>query len=286
MKKKTKKKLQKKFKQKKYFMMIVTAVTLVCMVALLYALFSPTQPTGTKRLVTFYDRGVKHVILTRAQTVQSALDAAEIKVDSHDVVEPSLDSKLSESYVDIIIYRSRLVAITDGGMRQTVLTVAQSPNAILKDAKMKPLGSKDKATFRTGDLLVNGTPLLLTIERVKLKKHRVTFTPRPNALTASKGAHVFVDDTGVAHRETYYDLPMNIVIGSCGAGGTYKIRSDGAKIDQDGYVLVAANLNSYPRCTIVETSLGQGKVYDTGGFAAVHPYGFDLATDWTNYNGQ
>jgi hypothetical protein len=286
MKKKTKKKLQKKFKQKKYFLMIVTAVALVCIAALLYVLLRPTPPLGTKRLVTFYDRGVKHVILTRAQTVQAALDAAEIKVDSHDVVEPSLDSGLSESYVDIIIYRSRLVAVTEGGIHQTVLTVAQSPNAILKDAKMKPLGRKDKATFGTGDLLVNGTPFLLTIERVKLKKHRVTFTPRPNALIASKGAQVFVDGIGVAHRETYYDLPMNIVIGSCGAGGTYKIRSDGAKIDQDGYVLVAANLNSYPRCTIVETSLGPGKVYDTGGFAAVHPYGFDLATDWTNYNGQ
>jgi hypothetical protein len=72
---------------------------------------------------------------------------------------------------------------------------------------------------------------------------------------------------------------------ACG-GGTYSIRSDGAKIDQDGYVLIAANLMSYPRCTVVETSLGPGKVYDTGGFAVRHPYGFDLATDWTNYNGQ
>lgn len=78
---------------------------------------------------------------------------------------------------------------------------------------------------------------------------------------------------------------MNIVIGACGGGG-YTIRYDGAKIDADGYVLVAANYASYPRCTVVETSLGPGKVYDTGGFAARHPYGFDLATDWTNYDGR
>jgi hypothetical protein len=236
--------------------------------------------------VTFYDRGKQYVVLTRADTVQGALNASNITVDSHDIVEPSADSRLTSRYVDVIIYRSRLVAVTDGHVHQTVFTVAQSPNAILKEAKLNPLGSKDKSSFKRGDLINDGTSLVLTVERVKLKPHRVVFTPLPNALTVSKGAQVFVDSDGVAHRETYYDLPMNSVIGACGAGGTYKIRSDGAKVDQNGYVLVAANLGSYPRCTVVETSLGPGKVYDTGGFAVVHPYGFDLATDWTNYNGQ
>ena len=32
--------------------------------------------------------------------------------------------------------------------------------------------------------------------------------------------------------------------------------------------------------------MGPGKVYDTGGFAAKHPHGFDLATDWTNGDGR
>lgn len=96
---------------------------------------------------------------------------------------------------------------------------------------------------------------------------------------------MYTDSLGITHRETYYDLPMNIVIGACGPGD-YTIRYDGAKIDKDGYILVAANLFHYPRCSIVETSMGLGKVYDTGGFAVRHPYGFDLATDWTNYNGQ
>ena len=76
---------------------------------------------------------------------------------------------------------------------------------------------------------------------------------------------------------------MNVVVGFC--GGSYVVRSDGAKVDQDGYVLVAADLSRYPRCSIVETSLGLGKVYDTGGFVARYPDGFDLATDWTNGNG-
>lgn len=109
--------------------------------------------------------------------------------------------------------------------------------------------------------------------------------PSPGSLTKSKGAQQFTDSRGVTHRETYYDLPMNVVMSACG-GGNYTIRSDGAKVDKDGYILIAANLGNYPRCSVVETSMGPGKVYDTGGFAAAHPHGFDLATDWTNGDGR
>ena len=107
-----------------------------------------------------------------------------------------------------------------------------------------------------------------------------------NGISRSKGANVFTDSKGVVHRETYYDLPMAIVMQQCGAGGQYSVREDGAKVDKDGYILIAANYSIYPRCSVVETSIGLGKVYDTGGFVRVHPHGFDLATDWTNNNGR
>lgn len=107
-----------------------------------------------------------------------------------------------------------------------------------------------------------------------------------NGLTVNKGAQYFTDSRGISHRETYYDLPMGVVMGACGQGGYYTVRPDGAKVDRDGYVIIAANYGNYPRCSVVETSLGPGKVYDTGGFAARHPHGFDLATDWTNRDGR
>lgn len=283
---KKKKKSQKKHQTKRQLIFPVVILVALGIIIALYVLWHAAAPAKVERLVTFYDRGTKHVVLTYAGTVREALQAANINVDARDIVEPSQKSRLTESHPDVIIYRSRPVAVVDGGRHQTVMTVAQSPNAILKAGGFEPLGRKDKAAFRIGDIATDGAVVVLDVERTKLKKRKVVFIPRPDALTVSKGAQVFVDSDGVAHRETYYDLPMNIVIGSCGASGSYKVRSDGAKVDQDGYVLVAANLTSYPRCTIVETSLGPGKVYDTGGFAAVHPYGFDLATDWTNYNGQ
>ena len=58
------------------------------------------------------------------------------------------------------------------------------------------------------------------------------------------------------------------------------------KVDKDGYVIVAANFGRYPRCSEVNTSVGRGKVYDTGGFAANNPEQFDIATDWSNRNGR
>ena len=106
-----------------------------------------------------------------------------------------------------------------------------------------------------------------------------------NGLSRSKGANMFTDSKGVTHRETYYDLPMSAVMASCG-GGTYTVRPDGLKVDKDGYILIAAHLGRYPRCSIVETSLGPGKVYDTGGFVSRYPDGFDIATDWSNNDGR
>lgn len=107
-----------------------------------------------------------------------------------------------------------------------------------------------------------------------------------NGLTRSKGAIQFRDSKGVVHRETYYDLEMGRVMQSCGQGGRYSVRFDGMKIDSEGYIIIAANYARYPKCSIVETSAGPGRVYDTGGFVSHHPDGFDLATDWSNNNGR
>jgi hypothetical protein len=238
------------------------------------------------RLVTFHDRGKNHVILTHATTVRSALKDADITVDLEDIVEPAIDSELLSTDSAVIIYRSRPVLVTDGALKLKVITAAQSPSELAAVANVAPIQISDKATLAKGDFIADGAITKLTIERAVItpKTAPEIFHPGPNALSKSKGAQLYTDANGVTHRETYYDLPMNAVMGACGGGG-YTIRYDGAKIDKDGYLLVAANLHNYPRCSIVETSMGPGKVYDTGGFALRYPHGFDLATDWSNANG-
>lgn len=104
-----------------------------------------------------------------------------------------------------------------------------------------------------------------------------TSTYTGSILTKTKGVNY-----GPTGKETYYNLNMSGVVSimrSLGYTYEYWVRSDGVKMFGD-YVMVAANLNAYPRGSIVQTSLGTGIVCDTGGFAASDSNWFDIATAW------
>lgn len=367
-----------------------------------------SQESSGKRLITIHDRTQEKVILTHATSVKDALKDAGVALDQNDAVEPGLTQELVDNNYYINIYRARPVLVTDGIVRQKIMTPYQTADKIAKDAGIE-LNDADKTTLAPAENIVaDGAGLELRIDRatpftlvlygkittaytqaqtvgamlqeknitlsandevslpedtpitpgmvvslwrngkqtvteeksVDFEVEKVHDTARPvgyrevqtpgvqgkrtvtyeveiqggreisrkeiqsvvlqapkkqveiigakpgNGLTKAKGVYMFTDSKGVTHRETYYDLPMNIVMQNCGGGGEYTIRADGAKIDKDGYVLVAAHLGRYVRCSIVETSLGLGKVYDTGSFTSKHPDGFDVATDWTNNNGR
>ena len=84
---------------------------------------------------------------------------------------------------------------------------------------------------------------------------------------------------GPSGKETYYNLNMSGVVKimrSMGNKDKYWVRSDGVKMLGD-YVMVGANFKTYPRGTIVNTSLGKGIVCDTGYVSGKH---VDIATNW------
>ena len=222
-----------------------------------------------------------------AGTGEDALKDAHIDLAPQDVTEPVSGGELATTDTIVNIYRARPIIVVDGAMREKVMTAAGTPDKMLADADLPALGNLDKTKIsESGNIITDGATTVLTVVRVAPPTPATQpVAPNPHALSRAKSAQIFTDSHGVAHRETYYDLPMNVVIRSCG-GGSYTIRADGAKIDKDGYVLVAASYRIYPRCSVVETSMGPGKVYDTGGFVARYPQGFDLATDWTNYDGR
>lgn len=96
-------------------------------------------------------------------------------------------------------------------------------------------------------------------------------------LTASAGVN-----QGPNGRETYYNLNMSGVVDimrNMGNTDEYWVRDDGVKMLGD-YVMVAANLDTHPRGSIVESSLGEAIVVDTGGFAYSDPTQLDIATQW------
>lgn len=74
------------------------------------------------------------------------------------------------------------------------------------------------------------------------------------------------------HTETYYSQKV-LPGGGLAIPGCH-IASDGTIRDADGYIVLASD--DYPRGTVVETSLGAGKVYDTGSGSG----NIDLYTDW------
>lgn len=88
------------------------------------------------------------------------------------------------------------------------------------------------------------------------------------------------------NKETFYNMDMSGVVKNMkniyGIDGDYWVRDDGVKMYGD-YIMTAANLDIYPRGSLVETSLGTAMVCDTGGYVS---YGgewttnFDIATTW------
>ena len=96
-------------------------------------------------------------------------------------------------------------------------------------------------------------------------------------LTASAGVVM-----GPSGKETYYNLDMSGVIEimrGLGNNDEYWVREDGVKMLGD-YVMCAANLETHPRGSLVESSLGTAIVVDTGGFAASNPNQLDIAVTW------
>ena len=244
------------------------------------------------RPVTIIDESRRSHITTAEQTPQRIAKAAGITLYVEDKVEfmTSDNMLLDGANVLMNITRAPLRTVTEEVDIDFPVEQIKDANQPIGFKEIKQLGEKGIRTVTYQAQAERGVEISRKeissrISKQPKKQIEVIGTKPKNPLTKSKGAHIFTDSHGVAHRETYYDLPMNVVINACGGGG-YTVRADGAKVDKDGYILVAANYGNYPRCSVVETSMGPGKVYDTGGFAARHPHGFDLATDWTNGDGR
>lgn len=247
-----------------------------------------TITRATPITLDFY--GTKTVIRTQAATVHELLTEKHLRLEAPDRISQNSSTLITKD-MTIRIWREGIQTITT---KEPI----HSPKRIVYDLN-RPLGYR--AVQTDGKQGVRTVVYEVEIRDGKELSRRqlssiVSQAPRETVevvglkndgrgLSAAKGAHYVTDSRGVSHRETYYDLPMGVVMRACGQGGRYSVRPDGAKVDADGYIIIAANYSNYPRCSVVETSLGPGKVYDTGGFAARHPHGFDLATDWSNRDG-
>ena len=198
----------------------------------------------------------------------------------------------------ISIWRARPVVIMDGIKEQYLMTTESDAREIVIKSGADLYEEDEVATLKEYDFLATGPAYVYMVTRNHKEpepeiKADLSSKLGVSPLTATRGVNFYttvVNGRTVQRKETYYDLSMggvmSIAARECKVQAYYEVREDGVKVDADGYVLVAADLNRYPRCTVVDTSLGFGRVYDTGSFAINNPEQFDLATDWTNRNGK
>jgi uncharacterized protein YabE (DUF348 family) len=241
--------------------------------------------------VTLVLYGTKNTAYTQKTTVADMLKEKNITIGNDDTLSVSKDAAIA-SGMTIELWRNGKQTATEKQDIDFEVEQIQDANREVGYKNITTPGVKGKKTVTYEIVMKNGKEesrkeiQSVVIEKAQKQVETVGIKVASGAgLTKGKGVYNFTDSKGIVHRETYYDLPMSVVMGVC--GGSYSVRSsDGVKVDQDGYIIVAANLGRYSRCSVVETSLGLGKVYDTGDFASRHPDGFDLATDWSNWDGR
>ena len=254
--------------------------------------------------VMIKDNGVEKYVMTSSYDPKTIVRNAGIVVYDGDEIELVADDRFLEVGVAPIYKITR-----NGGQTVTVEEEIPFNETKIEDFDIAPgeMAVKQAGEIGRKELVYN----VFYVDGVEVSRELVSETVikepvekivaigaskiEQKPLTPAMGRNYYTatnlsGDT-VERQETYYDLDMSGVMSlargwdGCSHSGHYSVRDDGVKVDDDGYVIVAANLQRYPRCSVVETSLGLGKVYDTGTFAAGKPEQFDIATDWTNRNG-
>lgn len=162
---------------------------------------STDMPQGS-RLITVHDRGTDQSFVSKEATVRQALEAGGVHVEAGDTVEPGLDEELVAQEYSINIYRARPVVIVDGVSRTRVVTAAQVPSQIARDAGIS-LAAEDTAQFaQTEDIVSDGASLRMTVTRavdITLTLYGKTTAAKTQAKTVGemlveKGVTLAADD--------------------------------------------------------------------------------------------
>ena len=157
--------------------------------------------------------------------------------------------------------------IVDTVKVNTILKIVD--NSETKDGWVK-IKSGDEYYYVAKKYLSTEKTVIKTVTTSRSNNERVNTTTKKSSsgiLTKSKGVNYYN-----GHRETWYSQKV-LPGGGLKISGRH-VAEDGTIRDENNYICVASS--DYPKGTVVETSLGTGKVYDCGCASGT----IDIYTNW------
>lgn len=192
---------------------------------------------------------------------QASLEELESQLKAQ---QESLEKKAEETSTDLKAFNAQLQALREEEQRKAEEEAAAAAAAA---AAAEAASQSASASSSFGSSNENSSGSKDTGSSNSSSGNSGYVYASGGALTPEKGV-VYYD----GHRETYYSQRV-LPGGGLNIPGRH-VAEDGTVRDIDGYICVASS--DYPRGTIVNTSLGLGKVYDSGCASGT----IDIYTDW------
>lgn len=156
--------------------------------------------------VTIYDHGDKKTVKSDAVTVAEVLERANTEITDGDIVDPSLDTIITEDTYNINIYRAHPVVMVDGTESKYLMTASYDPRAIAEAAGITVYdGDEITAVDNSANFMATGA----------------TATYR---ITRNGGRTITVEEAIPYTEETVADASMNV-----GESKVTQVGEDGRK---------------------------------------------------------
>lgn len=120
---------------------------------------------GEAHFVTIYDSGTEMTVKTSARTVAEVLERVDVAVDDGDIVEPAVNSEVSNDNFRINIYRARPVLVIDGLQQRYLMTASYDPEQIAREAGFTVYDGDEISTKQNQNFLEAGALSTFEIER-------------------------------------------------------------------------------------------------------------------------
>lgn len=158
---------------------------------------------------------------------------------------------------------------TEGKTEEVPAAVEEKTVEIKKEEKIEEPQVQEQAPTKSyGEMTTDELINAITSGTYKLE-YSSSYDTGANKLTKSKGVVNYNN-----HRETYYS--QRVLPGSSLNIPGRHVADDGTVRDGEGYICVAASTSYLSKGSIVKTSLGPAKVYDSGCASGT----IDIYTNW------